>query len=49
MGIITCNAVGDCSTGTVAVSKVVDGKFVFTESLFWRFDDEKGGVDAYAS
>ena len=28
---ITFNAVGDCSMGTVAISKVVDGKFVIAE------------------
>ena len=26
MGIITCDDVGDCSTGTVTISEVVDGK-----------------------
>ncbi len=31
MGIITCDDAGDCSTGTVAISKVVDGKFVLAE------------------
>jgi hypothetical protein len=31
MGIITCDDAGDCSTGTVAVSEVVDDKFVFAE------------------